>query len=305
MALLASTLCIDNRCDRKLRTRPRSRRPRPSKRTLISAAARGRLGLSYASAEEEFYSSDVAAVVRRKEESRLGNASDWLTRPRGTIARRRGASQEPLRPTFAQSSGVPARPHAGRATLRRAWRRQNATAVAYKELTFSLARGAVSKNGFEEPLISAGDNTIFFGAAKGFEPSTPTLARFRLGIHTRMYAALSRIALSPSAACLCRPTLSVPRHDCRPSSEDFRKARTKAIVPRSDCLWKPMAPSMSRRRRHNTPETETSSTGASRLVKSTNAPSDPRLIELVKMLARQAARDYVEQARREAERRRD
>ncbi len=66
-----------------------------------------------------------------------------------------------------------------------------------------------------------------------------------------------------------------------------------------------MAPSMSRRRRHNTPETQTSSTGGSRLAKSTNAPSEPRLIDLVKMLARQSARDYVEQARRDAERSRD
>jgi len=62
---------------------------------------------------------------------------------------------------------------------------------------------------------------------------------------------------------------------------------------------------MSRQRRHNASEPETSSTGALRLAKSANAPSDPRLIELVKMLARQAARDYVEEARRDAERDRD
>ncbi len=66
-----------------------------------------------------------------------------------------------------------------------------------------------------------------------------------------------------------------------------------------------MAPSMSRQRRRSTPESETSTTGVLRLAKSANAPSDPRLIELVKMLARQAARDYVEEARRDAERSRD
>jgi len=62
---------------------------------------------------------------------------------------------------------------------------------------------------------------------------------------------------------------------------------------------------MSRRYRHNTPEIQTGSTGISQLAGHANAPSDPRLIDLVKMLARQAARDYVEQARRHAERSRD
>jgi len=62
---------------------------------------------------------------------------------------------------------------------------------------------------------------------------------------------------------------------------------------------------MSRRRRRSTPESETSATGALRLAKGANGPSDPRLVELVKMLARQAARDYVEEVRRDAERSRD
>jgi hypothetical protein len=66
-----------------------------------------------------------------------------------------------------------------------------------------------------------------------------------------------------------------------------------------------MAPSMSRQRRHNTLEIQTGSTGISQLAGRANGPSDPRLIDLVKMLARQAARDYVEQARRHAERSRD
>ncbi len=62
---------------------------------------------------------------------------------------------------------------------------------------------------------------------------------------------------------------------------------------------------MLRQRRFNTPEPDTSSAGALQLAKDANAPSDPRLTELVKMLARQAARDYLEEARRDADRSRD
>lgn len=147
----------------------------------------------------------------------------------------------------------------GRSTFRRAWQCQNATAFAYKELTFSLARGGKQRRPVDRPQLA--DTKSIFGAGEEIRTLDLNLGKVSSGYqYTRMYAALTRIALSPSAACLCRPTLSIPRYYCRPSSEDFRTARTKAIVPRSDCLWKPMAPSMSRQRRHNTPETETSST---------------------------------------------